>query len=273
MSRRQAVTIARTETLRAANQGRMLGFEQAHDDYGIEMLHEWVATRDDRTRDTHAALHGEQIEIGDRFSNGLRYPHDPEGPASEVINCRCSHVAVLKGLKGSKAYQELNERIRKKDVDLQPINDILNTRGKNLMSFNSEKAREIINKQKQMDPDVIQRVKKALNKKGAHIEQSAELDEWLIKKGVEAVTFSDGKTIIMHTRVSASGFFEELIHYGQINSGRAIYGDKNNNLLLEIEAKERLIKNQKAYKITDYEIGILKNTLDEYKKELDLLKE
>jgi len=41
---------------------------------------------------------------------------------------------------------------------------------------------------------------------------------------------------------------------------------------MEIEAKERLIKYQKAYKITDYEIGILKEVLNEYITELENLR-
>lgn len=45
------------------------------------------------TRDSHAALNGVEIPENEKFrsiwGNELRYPGDPEAPASEVINCHC----------------------------------------------------------------------------------------------------------------------------------------------------------------------------------------
>jgi len=114
----------------------------------------------------------------------------------------------------------------------------------------------------------LNRVKNALLNKDVIIEQSSEIDRWLISKGVEAVTFSDGKTIALHTRVSASGLFEELIHYGQIKNRNVENCDDINVLILEIEAKEKLIKFKNAYKITEYEIINLTETLELYKIEL-----
>ena len=81
--------------------------------------------------------------------------------------------------------------------------------------LNSEKAAAIITKQKPMNPEVIARVKASLEKQGGIIVQSEEIDRYLVKNGREASTYTDGM-IWMHTEVSASGFFEELIHYGQI---------------------------------------------------------
>jgi hypothetical protein len=42
-------------------------------------------------RDSHAALDGQEVPMGETFSNGLRWPGDP-GPAGEVANCRCALV-------------------------------------------------------------------------------------------------------------------------------------------------------------------------------------
>ncbi len=35
-------------------------------------------------------MDGEIRELDDRFSNGLKFPGDPDGDAGEVINCRCA---------------------------------------------------------------------------------------------------------------------------------------------------------------------------------------
>ena len=136
------------------------------------------------------------------------------------------------------------------------------------MFFHSEKAKEIILRQKQMDTGIVQRVKASLSKKGIILEQSEEWDTYLVSQGMEATTFSDG-TMVLHTKVSASGFFEELIHYGQIKSGRATYGNEENMLMLEIEAKERLINNKLAYGITEYEIEVLTDVLNQYRRKLE----
>jgi hypothetical protein len=101
MSRRQAVTVARTETLRVANQGRMLGAYQARDEYGIEMRKRWVSTKDNRTRDDHVEMLGVTVELDEPFElpDGtlMDFPLDPNGPAHQVINCMCVHVEILKG--------------------------------------------------------------------------------------------------------------------------------------------------------------------------------
>lgn len=64
---------------------------------GIDVRARWMATLDSRTRDSHRQLDGEVVGDDGKFSNGLRYPGDPEGPAAEVWNCRCTLVASIPG--------------------------------------------------------------------------------------------------------------------------------------------------------------------------------
>ncbi len=41
-------------------------------------------------RDEHMAVNGETVGIGQRFSNGMRWPGDPAGGADNVAGCQCS---------------------------------------------------------------------------------------------------------------------------------------------------------------------------------------
>lgn len=78
--------IARTETIGATNYGAYEAIKQS----GLLVKKEWIATLDERTRDSHADIDGELTELDGAFSNGLQYPGDPNGTAEEVINCRCT---------------------------------------------------------------------------------------------------------------------------------------------------------------------------------------
>lgn len=62
---------------------------------GIELKKQWLATLDGRTRHSHAKLDGETIDTNKTFSNGCKYPGDPDGVAEEIYNCRCTLIAVL----------------------------------------------------------------------------------------------------------------------------------------------------------------------------------
>lgn len=87
---------ARTMTTSAENAGRVNSYKRAQD-MGINLTQQWIATLDGRTRDSHRYMDGETVKVGGVFSNGLRYPADPEGRPSEVWNCRCTLICQLKG--------------------------------------------------------------------------------------------------------------------------------------------------------------------------------
>ena len=50
----------------------------------------WRTAGDNRVRDSHAAIDGEEVGIDALFSNGLKRPKDPNGRPEEIYNCRCT---------------------------------------------------------------------------------------------------------------------------------------------------------------------------------------
>lgn len=97
MDHRAAMRTARTAMTSAQNAGRTDAYRRA-EGMGIKVRKQWLATLDQRTRHSHRRLDGEVVGLDEEFSNGLRYPGDPEGAGSEVYNCRCTLVADLPGV-------------------------------------------------------------------------------------------------------------------------------------------------------------------------------
>lgn len=97
MNQASAVRAARTAVTGAQNAGRMDSYEAAGK-MGIRMKKEWIATLDNRTRHSHAMLDGEQVDTDKKFSNGCRFPGDPQGRPEEVYNCRCTLIAAVEGV-------------------------------------------------------------------------------------------------------------------------------------------------------------------------------
>lgn len=95
MNRASAIRAARTAATGAQNAGRMDSYAAA-EKMGIQVRKRWMATKDERTRHSHAVLDGETIGYKEKFSNGLMYPGDPNGHPSEVYNCRCTMRKVEK---------------------------------------------------------------------------------------------------------------------------------------------------------------------------------
>lgn len=88
MDKRAAIRNARTAITSAQNGGRLDSMKRAQQ-RGIGIKKGWMATLDARTRDSHAVMDGEVVELDKPFSNGLMRPADPHGEPSQVYNCRC----------------------------------------------------------------------------------------------------------------------------------------------------------------------------------------
>lgn len=77
---------------------------------GADVLKQWDASLDGRTRPSHAQVDGEIRELDEAFSNGLMFPGDPNGSAAEVVNCRCTSNTRARWGLGSAELQTLQER-------------------------------------------------------------------------------------------------------------------------------------------------------------------
>lgn len=84
-----AMRIVRTEAHRIQTKATMDACKKA-ESKGADVVKQWDASLDKRTRKSHRHIDGEIRELDEEFSNGLKYPGDPDGDASEVINCRCA---------------------------------------------------------------------------------------------------------------------------------------------------------------------------------------
>ena len=80
----RAQVIARTETVGGFNSSSFVTAQ----DSGVVTARVWLATGDQRTRDSHIATNDERLTSWTaRYSNGCLHPGN--GPAAETIMCRC----------------------------------------------------------------------------------------------------------------------------------------------------------------------------------------
>ena len=77
---------------------------------GADVVKQWDAALDSRTRASHRYVDGEIKELDEKFSNGLMFPGDPDGAAAEVINCRCTSDTRARWALDESELQTLKDR-------------------------------------------------------------------------------------------------------------------------------------------------------------------
>lgn len=92
MNRASSVRNARTAITSAENKGRI---DMLHDaeDKGVQSKKIWIATSDNRTREAHEELDGQEAWVDEPFENEfgrIMYPGDPDADPANVYNCRCT---------------------------------------------------------------------------------------------------------------------------------------------------------------------------------------
>jgi F like protein len=89
MTEARASVVARTEVIGATNAGALAQVRAT----GMTGWKEWIATEDNRVRDTHEFADHDRVRLDQHFIVGgfpMERPHDPAGPPQETVNCRCS---------------------------------------------------------------------------------------------------------------------------------------------------------------------------------------
>ena len=272
-----AMRITRTEAHRISQQAAYDALKKAKDN-GADVVKQWDATLDKRTRPSHARVDGEIRELDEPFSNGLMKPGDPNGRAAEVINCRCQllqrakcalDVDELDELKDRAAYFGLDktanfEEFRRKYMPASIANSensgIINY--KEVYRKKSEQSNYGIS-QKRFDELTIE-----AKKNGATILRGTdEIEKHLDSVNAQAATLGD--TMLFRKNVRVCDVLEESYHFMQNKKGINI--DKTEPLrtyLNEIEAKQFIIDNERKYKVPRIEIEETKRQLSEYQKAL-----
>lgn len=116
MNQTSAIRNARTMMTASHNMGK-LELGQEANEMGIDVRKQWIATFDNRTRDSHAYLHEEVVDMNEEFSNGLMFPGDPDGDPSEVYNCRCTMVITHDPKRGGMSKEEFKENVEENEAE------------------------------------------------------------------------------------------------------------------------------------------------------------
>lgn len=113
----------------------------------------------------------------------------------------------------------------------------------------------------------LRRIIKIFEAHGGKIQMSEETDRYLESNHSEGITYNS-KTILLKQKPGRASVFEELIHTAQYRDGKND-GSYVSRIKCEIEAQKKLIKNAKAYKLTDSEVFQTKEALKGYEQELE----
>ena len=169
-----AIRNARTMMTGAECQGRVDRYKNL-EEQGVVTKKVWIATGDNRTRDWHLEMDGQERDVDEDFEDGLgnliQYPGDPSAEPETVYNCRCaikSHIIGFRRADGSISYIDESEsdaesfhkaeieaeRERRNEAELPKPADLL---GKSAEGYSEEQQKEL-GKLLENSPENVQRL-------------------------------------------------------------------------------------------------------------------
>ncbi len=121
-------------------------------------------------------------------------------------------------------------------------------------------------------------MKAAFEKNGGVMLQNADVDAYLLYRAKQMGASNVGgiadnaKQILLPTNPTHTAVFEEFIHTAQYRTGRTAklieqFGNAEAERRLEIEAAEKLIQNQRAWKLPQDEIDAVVKRLEQLRSQ------
>ena len=285
--KRRAKTIARTEGHRiqeaSANDSRELAKSK-----GADVVKQWSAILDGKTRNTHRQLDGQIREVNEPFTLGTKkamYPGD-FGYAEEDCNCRCVALTRAKWALDEDELETLKERAEYFKLDktdsledfkkkyLKAAETIENT-GKSGIINTKKTVRKIkdgttvVNP---MDASKYAKLKSNLQKKGVTVMQANGDDlAYMQAFGAEA-TYGGGYIMHIGEIPSASALYEEIIHWTQaVKYGELTSTDPVELCAREVAANRKLLENGYAYGFDDVDFEDIERNLATWESKFEEL--
>lgn len=116
----------------------------------------------------------------------------------------------------------------------------------------------------------FRKIERAFKRRGGIILCGVDVDIFLRQQQAEGATL-DEKTVLLMRNPGRAAVFEEMIHTAQYRRGEND-GSRLSRVLNEIAAQKKLLRNVKAYKLTQNEIEQTRRALVSYETELENLK-
>lgn len=275
----KSVRIARTEAHRVREAGELDAGLQVDEALqkgttGLRLVKKWKTMQDERVRPqvkrgkkivmrgsaNHIALNGQIRLMDEPFDLGGGVTAMAPGQSRDAandINCRCK--ALKKMMTDEEYFAATGKHFPSKQLEIFGNSGIMKAEEMQRRKGNDYVA--------PMPKKQLQKIVKGFKRSGGIIQMNDATDEYLRSKNAEAITI-DAKTILLKQRSGRAAVFEELIHATQFRIG-ANDGTLKARLQCEIAAQEKLLRYQKAYKLTDAEIRQTAKALEAYKKELE----
>lgn len=280
----RSARIARTEGHRIQNEARMDSMQSAKKK-GADIVKQWDATFDNKTRPEHAQLDGQIRELDEKFTVGSYSSLYPGGFGDPYMDCNCRCCVLQRArwaVENEKSYQKWNnetggfiECTGFEDFKEKYLEAVENYEKSGIIKMYRKGGthRKVTDDgRKVIDKPTYQKITSPAIKKGADIRVANE--SWmkhLQDRNATAVTIGD--TIIFRPDATVSDVLEETHHFMQNKSN--LNDDKAEpirTILNEIDAKKYVLSMSEKYNIPDEEIQLTLNQLKQYEETIEKMK-